>query len=137
MAPSGRDASGVPSDSSAPTVIFDPEIGIERDANSFVEISLVFEEMFARFPPIPWIDSMPDAYPCRQEIISTYVARALAMDPEAASRVGWPAWRLATRLWLLDLVQGGMPLGDAERLLARLHRRCQTWSGSGVLPPEE
>jgi hypothetical protein len=79
----------------------------------------------------PWLDSLPEGYPDRPRVLSTY-------RTEGMSRVGedcecWPQYRAGTALLCADLLRAGTPRAEVLLLLRRMvdgDRR--QWERSGA-----
>ena len=78
---------------------------------------------------VPYIDALPYSYPNRDALIYKFVKLAESMG--FARKVGrdWPAYREATRLWLLD---GG---GDSS-LLGTMRVRTACYNCIGRWEPD-
>lgn len=81
---------------------------------------------------IPWLDSLPDDYPDRHEIIWGYLHRSDAADYAPL----YAKYRCATVLFVRDMIADGKAVEVGE-LLSLMRKRCAKWDGHGHPPPEE
>lgn len=93
----------------------------------------------ARYTNWPWVDSLPEGYPERSQVIASYLARArgegfLGVAPS------WPEYRCATALLCLDLLKAGKSEHEVGLLLRRMvngdrrqwERSSQCWEWAGL-----
>jgi hypothetical protein len=70
----------------------------------------------------PWIDSLDDAFPDRYNLIQDYLGQARLTVPWGSWDNGWPDYRKATELLILDLRAEGVSRSDLDGLLADMAR---------------
>lgn len=77
----------------------------------------------------PWIDALPFDHPQRYEIIQAFLPLARPADGETCvvEPAPYPEFRRATRLWVHDLLSGGMDEADVALLLKAMRDRCPLW----------
>ncbi|GBD36002.1 hypothetical protein HRbin36_01119 [bacterium HR36] len=66
---------------------------------------------------MPWIDMLPEDWSDRKAIIEHYLYRARQMLDTSYYRADWPDYRLATSLYVHDLLRQGMPRHLVQQLL--------------------
>jgi hypothetical protein len=66
---------------------------------------------------LPWIDMLPKDWPNRQEVIQCYLTRARQLQLEWLCYETWVDYRIATRLFVIDLLRNGRRREYVQRLL--------------------
>ena len=51
----------------------------------------------------PWLDALPQSYPCRDKIVSGYLEKVGVVFPDE----DYARYRIATMMWLEDMRKGG------------------------------
>lgn len=69
------------------------------------------------YKAIPWIDALPENYPKRTEIISKYMDGMDRSAPASDNPWEYAGYRMATRLYVIDLHKGGMNKAEIVKLL--------------------
>jgi hypothetical protein len=82
----------------------------------------------------PWIDSLPDDWPGRYEVIHYYLKQAVAAGYPRSEGPLYSAYSEATRLWLRDLIAARQPVGRLLEILAEGHRAWCRRMGRPVPP---
>lgn len=94
-----------------------------------------YRRILNHFSELPWLDLLPDSWPDRCGVINRQLQCVYAEGPSPTTGL-YPAYRDATRKYILCLIDSGWGEGDVMRLLLRMERRGANWSGAGVPPPE-
>ncbi|MCS7167921.1 MAG: hypothetical protein RMI91_02890 [Gemmatales bacterium] len=84
---------------------------------------------------MPWIDMLPEDWPERKAVIETYLGRARQLLDTSYYRADWPDYRLATTLYVSDLLRQGMPRLMVQRLLDAMVEREIAYRQSRGMPP--
>jgi len=66
---------------------------------------------------LPWIDMLPQDWPDRQDVIHCYLSRARQLQLEWLCYETWLDYRVATRLFVIDLLRNGHSRDEVRRLL--------------------
>jgi hypothetical protein len=66
---------------------------------------------------LPWIDMLPKDWPNRQEVVQYYLTRARQLQLEWLCYETWLDYRVATRLFIIDLLRNGHRREHVQRLL--------------------
>lgn len=69
------------------------------------------------YAAMPWIDQLPDYWPDRKAIVETYLYRARQLLDTGYYQADWPDYRLATSLYVYDLLRQGVPRQSVLQLL--------------------
>lgn len=73
-----------------------------------------------RYPSMPWIDSLPQEYPNRSDVIRVYLSAAQDIYPRSQG-YPFPEYRLATFIFVRDLICNNVPQQDIEKLLNAMY----------------
>lgn len=91
----------------------------------------------AHWPRTPWLDMLPPDYPDRQVIVSFYLSAAQRkIGPHGPPE--WDDYRLATRLYLRQLIMDRRRLDEVHLLLDRMAEQERQWiqqNGIRYSPP--
>lgn len=90
-----------------------------------------------KYARMPWIDKLPLDVPNRDGIMSWHLSKAYKVT---AGYQGWPAYRVATKLYVKDLIGSGRTKKEIVQLLNRMADVEIKWIreyGQKYVPPIE
>jgi hypothetical protein len=77
----------------------------------------------SNYAVMPWIDQLPEHWPDRKAIVETYLYRARQLLDNGYYQSDWPDYRLATSLYVFDLLRQGMPRQAVLQMLDTMVER--------------
>lgn len=84
---------------------------------------------------MPWIDMLPEDWPNRKALIEHYLYHARQLLDTSYYRADWPDYRLATSLYVYDLLRQGMPRHAVLQMLDTMVEREKAYRQTRGMPP--
>ena len=78
---------------------------------------------------LPWLDSLPEGYPEKWDILARSLKGDIAGIPGA-----YPMYRRATRNFMDEMRSRGTKAADGDALLRWMVERCEMWNGAPPAP---
>jgi hypothetical protein len=76
---------------------------------------------------LPWIDGLPPDYPDRDDIMEYYLDVADSLIGRQRCAPDYPSYRLATKIYLLDLFKAGAGEQKVQKLIDAMALRDVQW----------
>lgn len=84
---------------------------------------------------MPWIDMLPDDWPNKKAIVESYLYRARQLLDTSYYRADWPDYRLATSLYVYDLLRQGTPRYHVQQMLDVMVEREKVYRQTRGMQP--